>query len=107
MSAVSAMGDSSHSYYDTHREERLAYQRAYNEANVEKYSEYQRKYYAEVIKPTKPIFVRPIKEPRAVRERKKKPPKEPKPQKEPPTKSKRKAKVVHNFPESSLYVDFK
>jgi hypothetical protein len=95
------------SYYDTHREERLAYQKAYNEVYGDKYSQYQKYYYENVIKPKKPIIVRPIKEPRVRKRKEPKPPKEPKLRKEPPTKSKRKAKVVHNIPQSSLYVEFK
>jgi hypothetical protein len=95
------------SYYDRHREERLAYQKAYNEVYGDKYSQYQKYYYENVIKPKKPIIVKPIKEPRVKILKEPAPPKEPKPQKEPTTKSKRKAKVVHNIPESLLYVEFK
>lgn len=95
------------SYYDRHKEERLAYQKAYNEVNKEKYVEYQRKYFIEVIKPKKPIVVKPVKEPRVKILKEPAPPKEPKPRKELKTKSKRKAEVVHNIPESLFYVEFK
>jgi hypothetical protein len=38
------------SYYDRYREERLAYQKMYNEANKERCSEYQKEYYNKVTK---------------------------------------------------------
>lgn len=69
-------------YYERHKERLLEYQKAYNQANSDTYLEYQKDYYANVIKPSKPVYVRPVK---AVKEKPVKPKKEKtiKPKKEP------------------------